>query len=78
MLDATAQLTPELFLAPGTFGRGSTRKTLLHLSSAQGSCRSCWNGSLPADEAIRLTVDHADFPDLTGLCSRPDADRDTR
>ena len=78
MLDATARLTPELFLAPGTFGRGSTRKTLLHLSSAQRSWLSWWNGSLPADQANRLTLDPADFPDLTGLCRRPDADRDTR
>ena len=78
MLDATAQLTPELFLAPGTFGRGSTRNRLLHLSTARRSWLSCWNGSFPADQAIRLSLDPADFPDLTGLCRRPDADRDTR
>lgn len=62
VLGVAEQLTPEQWLAPGSAGRGSVRDTLVHLVSTQRSWLAWWDGSLPPDEAYRLSLDPADFP----------------
>ncbi len=67
LLDVTEQLAPEQFLAPGSISHGSVRDTLVHLVAAQRRWLSWWDGSLPGDEAYRLTLDPAHFPDLAAV-----------
>lgn len=79
LLDTVAQLTPEQFLAPGGPGVRSVRDGLVHLIRTQRSWLSWWNGSLSADEAYRLTLDPADFPDVAAVRAAWEAvERDTR
>jgi uncharacterized damage-inducible protein DinB len=48
-------------------GHGSVRDTLAHLVSVQQGWLSWWDRSLSAEEAYRLTLDPADFPDIAAL-----------
>jgi uncharacterized damage-inducible protein DinB len=67
LLEVAERLTPEQLHTPGNAGHGSVRDTLLHLISVQRSWLAWWDGSLSAEEAYRLTLDPADFPDLAAL-----------
>ena len=69
VLDAAEKLTPEQLLAPGTAGHGSVRDTLVHLMRPQRSWLLWWDGSLAADDAYKLRLDPADYPDLAALRS---------
>ena len=67
LLDASANLTREQWLAPGNAGRGSVRDTLVHAISAQRSWLGWWDGSVPADQRTRLRLDPTEFPDLAAV-----------
>ena len=63
VLEASGQLTPEQWLSPGMAGRGSVRDTLVHLIAAQRRWVAWWDGSMSAEQAMRLSLDPAEFPD---------------
>jgi uncharacterized damage-inducible protein DinB len=67
VLDTAAKLAPEQWLAPGTAGRGSVRDTLVHLVSAQNRWLAWWDGSHSAEDANRIRLDPADYPDLAAV-----------
>jgi uncharacterized damage-inducible protein DinB len=67
LLEVAERLTPEQLHTPGDAGHGSVHNTLLHLIDVQQSWLAWWDGSLSAEEAYRLTLDPADFPDLATL-----------
>lgn len=67
VFEVAERLTPEQLHAPGNAGHGSVHNTLLHLIDVQQSWLAWWDGSLSAEEAYRLTLDPADFPDLAAL-----------
>lgn len=67
IFDAAAQLTPEQLDAPGVAGRGSISQTLLHLITTQKGWLSWWDGSLPAEEAIRIGLEIGENPDLAAI-----------
>ena len=67
LLEMAGRLTPTQLHTPGGAGPGSVRNTLVHLIAAQRSWLAWWDGSLPADEAYRLTLDPADFPDIAAV-----------
>jgi uncharacterized damage-inducible protein DinB len=55
ILNATAQVSEEQFLAPATFPHGGLRGTLVHTLSAEWTWRNRWEGyspnkSLPAED----------------------------
>ena len=67
IFDTATQLTPEQFNAPGTAGRGSIRQTLVHLIQTQKGWVSWWDGSLPAEEAVRVRLDMGENPELAEI-----------
>ena len=67
LLETAAPLTPEQWDASGGAGRRALRDGFVHLFTTQKSWRSWWDGSLPVEQAIRLTLDPADYPDLDAL-----------
>ena len=67
VLDASAHLTAEQWLAPGNAGRGSIRDTLVHVIDAQRRWLSWWDRSLPAGEAHQLRYELSDFPDVESV-----------
>lgn len=72
VLAAAERLTPEQLNAPGIAGHGSIRGTLVHLIEAQWSWFMWFDGSLPAEEAIRLQIDPDSLPDVAALRARWD------
>jgi len=64
ILNAAANLTPEQFLAPGSFPHGGLRGTLVHALSAEWVWRTRWEGSSPS--SLLKPVDFPDFPSLRG------------
>jgi uncharacterized damage-inducible protein DinB len=67
VLEAASGLTQEQLLAPGTAGRGSVRDTLVHLISAQLRWLAWWDNSHSAEEAQRIRLDPADYPDFASV-----------
>lgn len=67
VMEVAAQLTPEQWLAPGNAGRGSVRDTMVHLIAAQRRWLAWWDGSLPADQALRSQLNPADHPNLASV-----------
>ena len=67
VLETAAALTPEQLHAPGAAGHGSVRDTLIHLMRTHRGWLSWWDGSLPPDEAYRLKMDPAAYPDIPSL-----------
>jgi len=64
ILNAADNLTPEQFLAPGSFPHGGLRGTLVHALSAEWVWRTRWEGSSPS--SLLKPVDFPDFPSLRG------------
>lgn len=75
LLAAAEGLPAELWTAPGGQGTRPMRDTFVHLLATQRSWRSWWDGSLPAEQAIRLTLAPADFADLAAVRSLFDEQR---
>jgi uncharacterized damage-inducible protein DinB len=67
VLDTAIQLTPEQLDVPAGGEQRSVRETLLHLMTTQKGWLSWWDGSLPAEEAYRLRLDPARYPDVAAL-----------
>lgn len=67
IMGATATLTQEQLDEPGTAGRGSIRQTLLHMIDTHQGWLSWWDGSLSAEEAMLLSLDPAEYPDLAAI-----------
>lgn len=67
VLDAAAGLTPEQWLAPGGAGRGAIRDTLVHLISVQMRWLAWWDGSRTVEEAYRISLNPAGYPDLAAV-----------
>lgn len=65
ILDATAKVSDEEFLAPAAFPHGGLRSTLTHMLFAEWIWRKRWQGESPA---IRINPD--DFPKFDSLCTR--------
>jgi uncharacterized damage-inducible protein DinB len=65
ILNATAQVTPEQFLAPAAFSYGSLRGTLVHSLFAEWIWRKRWEGHSPTEWLIP-----EDFPNFESLWSR--------
>jgi uncharacterized damage-inducible protein DinB len=65
ILDATAQVTPEQFLAPASYSHGGLRGTLTHILFAEWIWRNRWEGISPAK---RFTPE--DLPTFEALRSR--------
>lgn len=64
---AAERLMAEQLDAQGPIPHGSIRQTLLHLLIVHRRFLSWWDGSLPAQDAYRLTADPADYPDLASV-----------
>jgi uncharacterized damage-inducible protein DinB len=73
VLTAAERLTPEQLEAPGVAGHGSVRGTLVHLIDTQWGWFSWFDGSLPPDEAYRLSIDPESLPDVPSIRVRWDA-----
>lgn len=67
LLEVAEQLTSEQLHAPGDAGHGPVHNTLLHLVDTQQGWLAWWDGSFSAEEAYRLKLNSADFPDLPAL-----------
>src|SRR5688500_7368998 len=67
ILDTTALLSPEQFLASRGASYDSARDTLVHIVSAQWISLARWNGSSP-----RAMWDAQQFPDLASIRTRWD------
>ena len=65
ILDATANVTEEKFLAPASFPHGGLRSTLTHILFAEWIWRMRWQGESPA---YRLKPE--DFPTFESLHTR--------
>ena len=65
ILDTTARLTPEQFLAEGGASYGSVRDTLVHTLSAQEVWLSRWKSAAPP-----TALNAVDFPDLDAIRGR--------
>ena len=65
ILNATANVTLEQFIAPTTFPHGGLRSTLVHVLSAEWIWRTRWEGTSP-----RSTLQPQDFPDFQSLRMR--------
>ena len=64
ILGAAADLTPEQYLAPGTFPHGGLRGTLLHTLFSEWVWRMRWQGTAPD---FRYRFDQTDFPTFASL-----------
>lgn len=67
VLNAAERLTPEQWLEPGIAGQGSVRDTLVHLVSAQNRWLAWWDGSHSPEDAYRIRLNPADYPDLAAV-----------
>jgi uncharacterized damage-inducible protein DinB len=67
IMNAAACLTQEQLDEPGTAGHGSIRQTLLHMIDTHKGWLSWWDGSLSAQDAMMLSLDPADYPDLAAV-----------
>jgi uncharacterized damage-inducible protein DinB len=65
ILDATAQVTTEQFLAPASYSHGSLRGTLVHTLFAEWIWRMRWEGNSPTEG---FTLE--DFPTFKSLRER--------
>jgi uncharacterized damage-inducible protein DinB len=65
ILNTAANVTPEQYLAPGTFPHGSLRGTLVHALSAEWIWRTRWEGSSPTS-----LLKQDDFPTFDSLRTR--------
>ena len=65
ILNATAQVTPEQYLAPASFPHGGLRGTLVHALFAEWIWRRRWEGISPT---VRFKPE--DFPTIESLCAR--------
>jgi uncharacterized damage-inducible protein DinB len=65
ILDAAANVTPEQFLAPGSFPHGGLQGTLVHALFAEWIWRNRWEGTSPAQ---RLKPE--EFPTFEALRAR--------
>ena len=70
IFDATEQLDAAHLSVPGHAGHGSIHDTLRHMMEVYLRWYSWFDGSLPPDEARRLTIDPASVPDLAALRQR--------
>lgn len=74
ILDTTAQLTPDQFVAKAGASFDSVRDTLVHTMSAQWMWLSRWQGTSP-----RSMLNPADYPDLDTLRQRwAEIEKDTQ
>jgi uncharacterized damage-inducible protein DinB len=67
LLDVAEGLPAEQWLAPASTGMRPIRDTFVHLCVTQQRWRSWWDGSLPVEEAIQLTLDPAQFVDVVAV-----------
>lgn len=67
IMNAAAELTQEQLDEPGTAGHGSIRQTLLHAIDTHQGWLSWWDGSRSAQEAMALSLDPAEYPDLASV-----------
>src|SRR5690242_332210 len=67
VLDTTADLTPEQFLAPAGGEQRSVRDTLVHMLRTHKGWLSWWDSSLSPAEAYALPLNLADFPDVVAV-----------
>ena len=65
ILDAASKVTPEQFLAPGSFTHDGLRGTLVHALFSEWIWRNRWEGTSPT---VRLKPD--DFPSIEALRTR--------
>ena len=65
--DAAEQLTADQRALPGHAGHGSIHDTLLHALQVQQGWFACFDGSLPLNEALQLTIDPASVADFAAL-----------
>jgi uncharacterized damage-inducible protein DinB len=65
ILNVTAQVTPEQFLAPATYSHGGLRGTLVHILFAEWIWRNRWEGISPTKGFAP-----EDFPTFEALRSR--------
>jgi uncharacterized damage-inducible protein DinB len=65
--DAAEQLSAEQRAIPGVAGHGSIHDTLLHALQVQQGWFACFDGSLPLNEALQLTIDPDGVADFSAL-----------
>jgi uncharacterized damage-inducible protein DinB len=65
ILDTTARVTEEQFLAPASLPHGGLRGTLVHALSAEWIWRQRWEGTSPT-----RVLKPDEFPTFDALCSR--------
>jgi len=67
LLDAADGLPAELWTAPGGAGVRSIRDGFVHMLTGHLRWLSWWEGSLPVEQAIRLTLDPEQFADAAAV-----------